>query len=70
MTFSSSPPRPAPFKKRRRAITDAEKLNIRNYYFKKSLESKPSLDTVQRWFKNKYDGHVLTYLILSEIFSF
>jgi hypothetical protein len=46
MPSLSSLPRSALTKKRRRAIIDTEKLDIRSHYFDKSLESKLSFDAV------------------------
>jgi Fission yeast centromere protein N-terminal domain len=41
-------------KKRRRAITNTEKIEIRKYYFDKTHNKRPTLSTLQKWYKDKH----------------
>lgn len=53
--------------KRRRAITDAQRKALRNY-FRENIESKPSQKDLEEWFNNKYD-HKISQSSISEILS-
>jgi Fission yeast centromere protein N-terminal domain len=56
-------------KKRRRAISKAEKLEIRQYFFDPSHPTRPTLKAVQDWYGNKHPHCRIAFSTLLEITS-
>lgn len=66
----STPVSPSlPSKKRRRAITNADKLEIRQYYFDRTHSKPPTLKALQSWYQDKHPHLRIAYSTLSEITS-
>ena len=51
-------------KKRRRAISTADKAEIRRYFFDKSHIKRPTLKAVQDWYTDKYPYVLKLYISL------
>jgi nitrate reductase cytochrome c-type subunit len=67
---SISPPASSePSKKRRRAISTAEKTEIRKYYLDKSHNKRPTLNALQTWYHEKHPHLPIAISSLSEIAS-
>jgi Fission yeast centromere protein N-terminal domain/Tc5 transposase DNA-binding domain len=67
---SISPPASSePSKKRRRAISTAEKTEIRKYYLDKSHNKRPTLNALQTWYHEKHPHLPIAISSLSEIVS-
>jgi Fission yeast centromere protein N-terminal domain len=69
LTPSLSTPASPLSKKRRRAITNADKIEIRQYFFDPTHTKRPTLKAVQAWYKDKHPHCRIAFSTLSEITS-
>ena len=56
-------------KKRRRAITNTKKIRIRQYYFDRAYNKRPTLKALQTWYEDKHPYCSIAFSSLSEITS-
>ena len=65
----SPPASSEPSKKRRRAITNVEKIEIWGYFFDKKHPKPPSLKAVQNWYRDRHPHLPVAISSISEIVS-
>ena len=69
MPVNSFPVSSEASKKRRRAITNDEKREIRAYYFSTTHHKRPTLDALQEWYRQKHPHLPVARSSLGEIVS-
>ena len=68
-TLISSPATSKSLKKRRRVITNTEKIELRSYFFDKTYNKRPTLNVLQRWYHDKHPHLPISTSSLDEITS-